>query len=151
MKTSMSAVALIAALTAGIVIGISFLAQPVKFTAAEVSLAQQVRIGSVIFHASHKVQAALLVALAISITTATGPRAVPWAVWAAAVAALAAQVLLLMPPLDTRVAAISAEQSLPPLPWLHAAYAGLELAKVVALLGLACLAARSALPDRFAA
>jgi hypothetical protein len=49
----LAATVFLAVLLAGVIIGISLVAQPVKFTASGVALAQQVRIGSVIFHASH--------------------------------------------------------------------------------------------------
>jgi hypothetical protein len=141
MQTPMSSVALIAVFTAGMVVGISFLAQPVKFMAADVPLAQQVRIGSVIFHASHGAQAALLAALSMAMAMTGQSRLLLWCAWGGALAALAVQVALLMPPLDARVAAISAGRSLSPEPSLHVGYAGLELAKVAALGALAWLAA----------
>jgi hypothetical protein len=66
-KSGPSFAAMLAVLMIGIVVGISFIAQPIKFTAANVPPAQQVRSGSVTFHASHKDQLAVLLALAVAV------------------------------------------------------------------------------------
>ncbi len=137
-------VALLAALTAGIVIGVSFIAQPVKFSASDVALAQQVRIGSVIFHASHKVQAVMLLSLAGAMVLARPQPGWAWAAAAAAAAALLAQALLLMPRLDARVVALTSGQVPAPEPALHVLYVVLEVAKLLLLAGLAWLALRAA-------
>ncbi len=152
-----SIAALLAVLTVGVVVGISFVAQPVKFSAADVALAQQVRIGSVIFHASHKVQLALLFATVLALLLTRPlvlPLALPSALAAAAAhrrahalgpfaglavagAALALQWLWLMPLLDERVAALSSGPAPLPQAWLHLAYAALEIGKLFGLLALA--------------
>ena len=54
-----------AMLTAGTVIGISFVAQPLKFRAGDVPLAHLVRAGSAIFHGSHALQLVVLSALVL--------------------------------------------------------------------------------------
>lgn len=141
-----------AVVTAGLVLGISFVAQPVKFSAPGVALAQQVRIGSVIFHASHTVQWVLLLALvgAIGLAPALVPvwtaQVGPWAWMTLGVGAgiatlsLALQSQGLMPLLDERVAALGRGQTVPSEPWLHLSYVGLEVTK---LLGLGHLAWRA--------
>jgi hypothetical protein len=151
--SSMALLLLVAAVvTAGLVLGISFVAQPVKFSAPGVALAQQVRIGSVIFHASHAVQGVLLLALVLAIALAPAlvpawtAKVGPWA-WVAlgagvgiAAMSLALQSVGLMPLLDERVAALGRGQVVPSEPWLHLSYVGLEVTK---LLGLGHLAWRA--------
>jgi hypothetical protein len=88
MARGLSFIGLLAALTAGVVVGVSFIAQPVKFTAAGIGLAEQVRIGSVIFHASHKVQLALLLVLVVAVLVKRVDRLRPLIWLAVAVAAL---------------------------------------------------------------
>lgn len=138
-----AAVAVLAALMVGVVIGISFIAQPVKFSAADVALAQQVRIGSVIFHASHQVQAVMLVSLAAAILLTRLNSGGVWSAMAVASASLSAQAMFLMPRLDARVIALSAGQVLAPQPSLHVAYAALEVTKLLALAALVFLALRA--------
>jgi hypothetical protein len=139
----LSFIGLLAALTAGVVVGVSFIAQPVKFTAAGVGLAEQVRIGSVIFHASHKVQLALLLVLVAAVLAKRVDRLRSLIWLAVAVAALAAQWFWLMPLLDSRVAELSAGQTPAPNLWLHGAYVALEVSKLLALLALAWQASLS--------
>jgi hypothetical protein len=133
MKLAPDLPVLLATLTVGVVVGISFIAQPVKFTAADVALAQQVRIGSVIFHTSHKVQAVLLLAVAIVLMSSGRQAATTWVAVALALTALALQMAWLMPPLDARVVALTAGQSPASQGWLHISYIGLDLLKLGAL------------------
>jgi hypothetical protein len=126
----------LAALTTGVVAGVSFLAQPAKFAAADVPLAHLVSAGSAIFHASHHVQVALLLVLAIVSVLARRRDATSWLTLAGATVALAAQAAL-MPVLDARVLALARGEALAPQPLLHVAYVALEVAKVAALLTLA--------------
>lgn len=146
MNHATTTITLLATLTAGVVIGISFVAQPVKFNAADVALAQQVRIGSVIFHASHQVQLVMLVLLAGAMLVARVPSTWLWSCAAAAVIALAVQALVLMPRFDARVAALSAGQALASQPGLHGSYIALEVIKVLALAAVAWSAASGAHP-----
>jgi hypothetical protein len=144
MKLAPDPAVLLATLTIGVVVGISFIAQPAKFSAADVTLAQQVRIGSVIFHASHKVQAVLLLALALVLVWGARRTLSPWAAGVTAASALALQVAWLMPLLDVRVASLSAGQNLAPQRWLHLGYIVLDLLKLAALLLFAWRAAGAA-------
>jgi hypothetical protein len=148
MARGLSFIGLLAALTAGVVVGVSFIAQPVKFTAAGVGLAEQVRIGSVIFHASHKVQLALLLGLTVGVCCTRLRAPWPLALLTVATVGLSIQWLWLMPLFDARVAALSQGQTLPTRPGLHGCYVALEIGKVAALLGLAWQASR---PGRFVA
>ncbi len=122
-----------AMLVAGLVAGVSFIAQPLKFRAQDVPLAQLVSAGSAIFHGAHALQLLVLpLLLAAALRWRAHDGAAP-ALLAAASAALLLQ-LALMPAFDARVAALAAGQTLPPAPWLHVAYGALELAKLAALL-----------------
>jgi hypothetical protein len=125
-----------ATLAAGLVIRVSFVAQPLKFRAAGVHLRDLVQVGSVIFHGSRALQAALLTALFALALTPRRRDAGPWLGSGTALAALALQ-LASMPSLDLRVAALASGQPLPPGPPLHAAYVLLELVKVAAPLTVA--------------
>jgi hypothetical protein len=125
-----------AALAAGLVTGVSFLAQPAKFGAADVPLAHLVSAGSAIFHTSHTAQAVVLPMLAVVALAARRRDAASWVALAGATAALAAQAAL-MPIFDARVLALTRGEALAPQPLLHIAYVVLELGKVAALLTLA--------------
>lgn len=129
-------VSLLSATTAGVVAGVSFLAQPAKFLAGDVLLAPLVSVGSVIFHVSHRVQCVLLLALMAALAAARLRPLAPWMLFGVACAALAAKAAL-MPVFDERVLALAAGHALPPRPLLHAAYVALEALKVAALLALA--------------
>lgn len=134
--------ATLATLAAGVVTWVSFLAQPAKFAAADVPLAHLVSAGSAIFHTSHRVQAVVLLMLAVVALAARRRDAAPWVALAGATAALAPQAAL-MPIFDARVLALARGLVPSPQPLLHVAYVALELAKVAALLTLAWRAATS--------
>ncbi|RTQ49123.1 hypothetical protein EJV47_13305 [Hymenobacter gummosus] len=130
-------------LWAGLVLGISFLEAPLKFTAPHITTALGVGIGRVVFHALNKVELLLgLVAL-----LAASRLCVPGRIWASllpAAAVLLAQTVWLLPALDVRAEALLAGRPQPES-WLHWAYIGLEAAKVLALLISGSLAFRWAL------
>jgi hypothetical protein len=129
-------VCLLSAATAAVVAGGSFLAQPARFLAADVPMAQLVSVGSVIFHVSHQVQCVLLLALMAGLAAARLRLLAPWLLFGVACAALASQAAL-MPVFDERVLTLAAGHVLPARLLLHAAYIALEMLKVAALLALA--------------
>lgn len=136
----------LAMLLVGVIVGISFVAQPAKFSASGITLAQQVRIGSVIFHASHMVQLGLLGALMLAVWGEAWTAALrPFVVVLLVLGLLGLQALWLMPALDARVADLSSGIVLRPAPWLHVTYAALELGKPLALIWLTWCAWRASL------
>lgn len=122
-------------LTAGVVIGVSFVAQALKFRAQDVPLAHLVSAGSAIFHGAHLLQLLLFAALGGLALAQTAPARRALGLLAVAMASLLLQ-FALMPAFDARVAALAAGTPLPPAPWLHGAYAALELLKVAALVAV---------------
>ncbi len=127
----------IALLTAGTVIGISFVAQPLKFRADDVPLAHLVRAGSAIFHGSHALQLAVLCGLVL---LALLPRTRARSALGLLIAALGSLLvqIALMPTFDLRVEALAAGQPQAPAAGLHMAYVACELIKLASLLGVGC-------------
>ncbi|MBO6901087.1 MAG: hypothetical protein JJ864_07050 [Rhizobiaceae bacterium] len=121
----------------GMLIGVSFLATPVKFQAPSLVLPVALEVGSVTFAAFSMVEWGLSLGLviatffpSISRTTVT--------LSAAVVVIVTLQALWLLPALEARVAAVVAGSPLPPS-WHHLIYAGLEVTKAQALAALSLL------------
>jgi hypothetical protein len=118
----------------GAVLAISFLEAPLKFRAPGVTRRIGLGIGRIVFRALHGVQ--ILLAAALLLLGVVGDRdGGAWLLLTLAVVVLAAQVALFELRMDRRAVRIVAGEELPPSP-LHLVYIGLELAKVVALVGL---------------
>lgn len=135
-----AALALVPAIWLGLLIGVSFIATPVKFTAPSLALEPALDVGRVTFGLFSRVEwgvAAILLGMGVV------ARLPPWRAAGVGllVVALAIQALWLLPVLDTRVAAVMAGAPLPPSGH-HAAYAGLEVVKAGILLALALAGAR---------
>ena len=134
-----AAAAAIAVFWLGMLVGVSFLATPVKFRAPSLDLPVALDVGRVTFALFSRVEwiAVALLLLAIAL-----PRLSGWMIAAAivAVALLAAEFFWLLPVLDARVAAIIAGEAVQPSPH-HFIYALAEAAKAALLLiiGLASL------------
>jgi hypothetical protein len=152
----------------GVLLGVSFLATPVKFLAPSLTLPVALDVGRETFHWLNRVEivfsvAALLSAIAYDMpalrrgterpTPAPEHRAshdeLPYATLLASIllVAVAAQALWLLPMLDTRVEVII-QGGMPPPSWLHDAYVIVEATKLGALVGGAWLAI-SAVHGRF--
>lgn len=120
----------------GIVIGVSFLATPVKFTADSLTRPVALDVGRATFHALAYLEWALVAVAAVLIwhAAASGHRLSRRAVTAAGVivVALALQSAWLLPALDERVALIIAGTE-PPPSHLHTLYGVVEITKVAAL------------------
>ncbi|MGH1487994.1 MAG: DUF4149 domain-containing protein [Acidimicrobiales bacterium] len=120
----------------GIVIGVSFLATPVKFTADSLSRAAALDVGRATFHALGLLEWGLTVALAALLWRAAAAHQAPSrrALTAAAVVAavVVLQALWLVPALDERVASIIAGVE-PPPSQLHTVYGIAEVIKVTTL------------------
>jgi ABC-type xylose transport system permease subunit len=125
----------VAMLTAGAVIGISFVAQPLKFRADDVPLAHLVRAGSAIFHGSHALQLVVLCALVVLALLRLAETRGALGMLVAALGSLLMQIAL-MPAFDRRVEALAAGQPAVPAAGLHLAYVALELVKLAALLSV---------------
>ena len=125
------AVTLLVWLWAGLVLGVSFVATPVKFLAPSLSLADALAVGRVTFAALQWIECAAVVALAVLIWTTT-PRRRALVLLGVIVAILVCQYAWMLPILDARVQAIIDGQHLPPS-FLHWIYMALEFGKVALL------------------
>ncbi|MFX0577913.1 hypothetical protein [Nocardia nepalensis] len=123
----------------GMVLAISFLEAPLKFRAPGITLPLGLGIGRLVFRALNIVEVALATLLSIA-SLIVAPGGAVWAWLGVAVAILAVQILVVRPPLTRRSDRVLAgEQS--HRSHAHFWYVGLELAKVVTLIGLAVVAA----------
>ncbi|MEU2034833.1 hypothetical protein [Nocardia amamiensis] len=123
----------------GMLLAISFLEAPLKFRAPGVTLPLGLGIGRLVFRALNTVEAALAALLVLAALIAAPGRAT-WSWLGVAVALLAIQILVVRPPLSRRADRVLAGENLP-RSHAHYWYIGLEVAKVVVLLGLAIAAA----------
>ncbi|WP_225725556.1 MULTISPECIES: hypothetical protein [unclassified Nocardia] len=123
----------------GMVLAISFLEAPLKFRAPGVTLALGLGIGRLVFRALNTVEVVLAVLL-LAAAAVAGSGAAVWIWLVIAAAILAAQILFVRPPLTRRSDRVLAGEELP-RSHAHYWYIALELAKVVALIGLAIVAA----------
>lgn len=116
---------------AGMVLGISFLETPVKFTAPSVTRPIGLDVGRHVFRAFNKVEIGwMLLAGALLLADPTAR-----AVWLPVVGAMTVVVLQtawLLPLLDARVGLILLGQTPPRAPY-HVVYIALELVKVASL------------------
>lgn len=122
----------------GILVGVSFLATPVKFQALSLDLAVALEVGRVTFAAFSKVEWGLSLLLVIATFFSTVSRA-EMVFTAAAVLIVLVQALWLLPVLDARVEAVIAGKPMPPS-MHHVLYAALEAAKAMALAAVALVA-----------
>lgn len=125
-------------LLAGVLGGVSLVAQPGKFAATAVPLPDLVAAGSAIFHISHTVQLLALLPMAWFVPAGKHSRAAASGLLATFAAALLLQHMWLLPPLDERLAAMRSGARLPASAH-HFAYVVLEFSKMAALLALAWL------------
>ncbi|MDR7169810.1 hypothetical protein J2W56_003554 [Nocardia kruczakiae] len=123
----------------GMVLAISFLEAPLKFRAPGVTLALGLGIGRMVFKALNITEAVLAALLLIS-AAVVGPGAATWGWLIGAVVVLAIQVAAVRPPLTRRSNRVLAGDD-GPRSTAHYWYIGLELLKVVGLIGLALAAA----------
>ncbi len=123
----------------GMVLAISFLEAPLKFRAPGVTLALGLGIGRLVFKALNITEAVLAVLLLFS-AAVVGPSGATWGWLIGAAVVLAIQVVAVRPPLTRRSNRVLAGED-GPRSTAHYWYIGLELLKVVALIGLAIAAA----------
>ncbi len=135
-----AALGLIPAIWLGLLIGVSFIATPVKFSAPTLDLGPALDVGRVTFGLFSKVERGVAAVLVLTTVLARFP---PWRSAGIGLLAIALglQAFWILPALDARVAAVIAGTP-PPPSWHHAWYAGLEVVKTCALLALALAGAR---------
>lgn len=131
----MIALAVVALLWAGMVLGISFLEAPVKFRAPSLTLPVGLDVGRQVFGAFNKVEIVCAVA-GIALAIGLRPSALSWGILAVAVGVLAVQTVWLLPLLDARVGLILAGETPEPAPY-HLVYIVLEVVKLGALVATA--------------
>ena len=123
----------------GMVLAISFLETPLKFRAPGVTTALGLGIGRIVFRALNTVESVLAVLLLAAAVVLGQPGGV-WVWLCLAVAILLVHVSAVRPPLSRRSDRVLAGEELP-RSTAHYWYIGLEVAKVVVLIGLAIVAA----------
>lgn len=123
----------------GMVLAISFLEAPLKFRAPGVTLALGLGIGRLVFRALNIVELALALVLVASALVVT-PSGATWLWLGMAVVVLVVQVAAVRPPLSRRSDRVLTGEDLP-RSHAHYWYVGLEVVKVIALIGLAITAA----------
>ena len=128
-------------LWAGMIMGISFLETPVKFTAPSVTLPIGLDIGRHVFGVFNRVEiGAVLVACALLLYLR--PPSALWIALGVAALVVLLQSVWLLPVLDARVSIILAGETPPRAPY-HLIYVALELAKLSALISAGAIALRS--------
>ncbi|MET9285375.1 hypothetical protein [Nocardia beijingensis] len=123
----------------GMVLAISFLEAPLKFRAPGVTLPLGLGIGRLMFRALNIVEAVLAAVLVLA-ALIVGPGTAVWVWLGIAAVVLAVQIAVVRPPLSRRSDRVLAGEDLP-RSHAHYWYIGLEVAKVVVLIGLAIAAA----------
>ncbi|HLU67567.1 MAG TPA: DUF4149 domain-containing protein [Kofleriaceae bacterium] len=131
-------VQLIAGVWAGALIGVSFLATPVKFRAQTLPYHAALEVGRLTFRALGWLELALAALAAVA--AAVAPSALP--TWTAGPAAAVAGALVvqrgwLLRRMDARVEAAIAARGRPPPSRLHHVYIASETIKLIALLAVA--------------
>ena len=126
---------------AGMIVGVSFIATPIKFTAPELSLPAAIDVGRVTFVFANRVEWGLAAVSALAVFA--GPAGRPVLVGFAAVCAvLLVQTFWLLPVLEARSIAYVAGEPLPPSAH-HRLFGIAEIAKLALLLLISGLAIRA--------
>jgi hypothetical protein len=133
--------AVIALVWLGMLMGVSFLATPVKFVVQDLSMPVALQVGRATFALFSRVEWLLAAALLFAAGWRWRTRPVVLTLAVATGAAVLAQGAWLLPALDVRVAMIVAGATPPPSPH-HALYAGIEAMKAITLAVLAAMALR---------
>lgn len=129
-----NAAVILAAVWLGMVIGVSFVATPVKFTAPLLELGPALDVGRVTFRLFSRLEWLLAILLMLSVFLSSPPR-LRYAAVTFLLIILVVQSGWLLPALDDRVQAILDARPLAPS-WDHTAYALLEAVKVLALVAI---------------
>lgn len=134
------ALAVVALVWAGMVIGVSGLATPVKFAAPSLTLPVALDVGRVTFQLFSRIEWGLVVALALLALATRASRGITLLTGLLA-ALLVLQAGWLLPALDARVSAIIAGGT-PASSFHHAWFVATEAVKLVALLAIGILTIR---------
>lgn len=149
-KTGVNAVLLwqfaIPVLWIGLVVAISFIEAPLKFTAPGITIPLGLGIGRLVFAALNAVEGTLLIVLAIVSFWPRVSRIVQARLWwfVAIALILVAKVAIVRPPLNARTDVVLAGGEPGESPW-HYIYIVLDVAILIALLVFAVLTARTIL------
>lgn len=119
---------------AGLILGVSFLATPVKFRAEKLTFDAAIDVGRVTFTIFSKIEWVLAAIVAV-LSAVSGAGSFTMGLAALAVGAVLYEAIGLLPVLDRRAARIVAGEVLSPT-WHHKAYVLLEAVKTLALVGL---------------
>lgn len=123
----------VALLWAGLVLGVSFVATPIKFRARSLTLPVALDVGRATFHALARAEWVLGVVLLMTLFVDGDPGLVVGGGVALVAIILLVQASYLIPRLDIRVAAVIAGTPMAKSK-LHLVFAGLEFVKIVALI-----------------
>lgn len=119
-------------LWAGVLIGVSFLAAPVKFMAPSLSLVVAMEVGREEFHALNFAETGFAVVTLVLAALARPGRTI-WLGFALAAMLVIGQGLWLLPVLDARAEMIIQGDTPPAAPW-HSLYIAAEILKLLVLL-----------------
>ncbi|MET8650639.1 hypothetical protein [Nocardia aurea] len=119
----------------GMVLAISFLEAPLKFRAPGITVPLGLGIGRLVFRALNIVESVLAALLVVAFPV-LGPSGASWVWLGIAATILAVQILVVRPPLSRRSDRVLAGEDMP-RSHAHLWYVGLEVVKVVVLVGLA--------------
>lgn len=128
--------ALTATLWLGLLLGVSFVATPIKFAAPTLTLPVALDVGRVTFGLFSKIE--WVMAALMAITLLTRPRPISAFLFTLLVGLLAIQFFWLLPILDARIAAVIAGTPQPSTSH-HLTYVMIEIAKASLLLSLTIL------------
>ncbi|MDF1609321.1 hypothetical protein PZ897_14130 [Hoeflea sp. YIM 152468] len=118
----------------GLVLGVSFIATPVKFQAPSLSLPVALEIGRATFALFSKIELGMAMLLTLSIL-ACNRRALSTILGAALITIVVVETVWLLPVLDERVEIILSGTAAP-AGWYHFFYVGIETLKAVLLVAL---------------
>lgn len=133
--------AFVSILWLGCLIGVSFLATPVKFQAPSLDLPTALDVGRVTFALFARTEWALCGALAAGALLMPRAALPAWGALAALIAIVLAQALWLLPILDERIGSIIAGAAVPATNH-HLLYIAADVVKLLLLLGLSIWALR---------
>jgi hypothetical protein len=130
-----AALVFVALLWAGMLIGVSWIATPVKFAAPSLTMPVALDVGRVTFHLFNRIEWGLAVLLLIVTFVNRTRSGLPLLLAAVAAVLVLLQTIWLLPALDERVAVVIAGGT-PPASSLHLWYIIIEAVKLVLLLAV---------------
>ena len=142
------AIAIVAAvfLWSGLLLGISFLEAPLKFTAPKVTTEIGVGIGKVVFTVLNRIEIGLAVFVLIALAIRK-EKMKTWMIFGVATDILFVQSVFLLPALHRRIEMIQAGE-IPPESSLHVWYIVCEVVKLLSLLVAGCWFLRRELREK---